>query len=37
LFRHSTQAIEIVDHDLTIRGLNYLYQRNAGLARKPAE
>lgn len=37
LFRHSTQAIEVVDHDLTIRGLNYIYQRNAALARKPVE
>jgi type III pantothenate kinase len=36
LFRHSTNAIEIVDHDITIRGLHYIYQRNAALARKPA-
>jgi type III pantothenate kinase len=37
LFRHSTTTIEFVDHDLTIRGLNYIYQRNAALARKPVE
>lgn len=37
LFRHSTTTIEFVDHDLTIRGLNYIYQRNPALARKPVE
>ena len=30
LFRHSTQVIEHVDHDLTIRGLLEIYRRNAG-------
>ncbi len=35
LFRHSTTAIEHVDHDLTIRGLRLIYERNAVLARKP--
>lgn len=37
LFRHSTTTIEIVDHDLTIRGLRYIYERNADLAVKPVE
>ncbi|MEQ1753115.1 MAG: type III pantothenate kinase [Micropepsaceae bacterium] len=37
LFRHSTTAIEVVDHDLTIRGLRYIYERNASLAVKPVE
>lgn len=37
LFRHSTTTIEIVDHDLTIRGLRYIYERNAELAVKPVE
>jgi type III pantothenate kinase len=37
LFRHSTLAIETVDHDLTIRGLRYIYERNVALARKPVE
>jgi type III pantothenate kinase len=37
LFRHSTHAIEHVDHDLTIRGLRYIYERNVALARKPVE
>jgi type III pantothenate kinase len=35
LFRHSTNAIEHVDHDITIRGLRLIYERNAALARKP--
>jgi type III pantothenate kinase len=35
LFRHSTNAIEYVDHDITIRGLRLIYERNAALARKP--
>lgn len=35
LFRHSTNAIEYVDHDITIRGLRLIYERNAVLARKP--
>jgi type III pantothenate kinase len=30
LFRHSTDIIEYVDHDLTIRGLLEIYRRNAG-------
>jgi type III pantothenate kinase len=37
LFRHSTSAIENVDHDLTIRGLRYIYERNATIAAKPVE
>jgi len=37
LFRHNTNAIEVVDHDLTIRGLRYIFERNAALARKPLE
>jgi len=37
LFRHSTAVIEAVDHDLTVRGLRYIYERNAGKARKPVE
>ena len=37
LFRHSTHAIEHVDHDLTIRGLHYIYERNKALAAKPVE
>jgi type III pantothenate kinase len=37
LFRHSTSVIENVDHDLTIRGLHYIFERNAALARKPIE
>ncbi len=37
LFRHNTNAIEAVDHDLTIRGLRYIFERNAALARKPIE
>ena len=37
LFRHSTTAIEHVDHDLTIRGLRNIYERNASLAVKPVE
>jgi type III pantothenate kinase len=37
LFRHSTSTIEFVDHDLTIRGLRYIYERNASLAGKPVE
>ena len=37
LFRHSTSAIEHVDHDLTIRGLQYIYERNKALASKPIE
>jgi type III pantothenate kinase len=37
LFRHSTHTIEFVDHDLTIRGLRYIYERNAALAIKPVE
>jgi len=37
LFRHSTSAIENVDHDLTIRGLHYIYERNKALASKPVE
>lgn len=37
LFRHSTTTIESVDHDLTIRGLHYIYERNVALARKPVE
>ena len=37
LFRHSTPVIEVVDHDLTIRGLRYIYERNADLAVKPVE
>src|SRR5262245_43815754 len=35
LFRHSTSAIENVDHDLTIRGLRYIYERNAAIAPNP--
>lgn len=37
LFRHSTIVIETVDHDLTIRGLRYIFERNAALASKPVE
>ncbi len=37
LFRHSTSVIENVDHDLTIRGLRYIFERNAALACKPIE
>lgn len=37
LFRHSTPVIEAVDHDLTVRGLRYIYERNATKARKPVE
>lgn len=37
LFRHSTATIEQVDHDLTIRGLRYIYERNAAVAAKPVE
>jgi len=37
LFRHNTLAIETVDHDLTIRGLRYIYERNANIACKPLE
>ena len=37
LFRHSTLVIETVDHDLTIRGLRYIYERNAAIASKPVE
>jgi type III pantothenate kinase len=37
LFRHSTNAIETVDHDLTIRGLRYIFERNAAMAVKPLE
>lgn len=37
LFRHSTPVIEAVDHDLTVRGLSYIYERNATKARKPVE
>jgi len=37
LFRHSTTVIEAVDHDLTVRGLRYIYERNAGKPRKPIE
>lgn len=36
LFRHSTTAIEHVDHDLTIRGLHMIYERNKALAHRPA-
>jgi type III pantothenate kinase len=37
LFRHSTSAIEQVDHDITIRGLHYIYERNRAIACKPIE
>jgi len=37
LFRHSTPAIEAVDHDLTIRGLYYIHTRNAALSRPATE
>jgi len=37
LCRHSTTVIEAVDHDLTVRGLRYIYERNAGKPRKPIE
>jgi type III pantothenate kinase len=37
LFRHNTNAIEAVDHDLTIRGLRYIFERNAAMAVKPIE
>lgn len=37
LFRHSTHTIEHVDHNLTIRGLRYIYERNAHVAVKPVE
>ena len=37
LFRHSTHTIEYVDHNLTIRGLRYIYERNAHVAVKPVE
>lgn len=37
LFRHSTKIIDAVDHDLTVRGLRYIYERNEALARKPVE
>lgn len=37
LFRHSTNAIDVVDHDITIRGLRYIYERNKALACKPLE
>lgn len=35
LFRHNTMSIEAVDHDLTIRGLRYIYELNAA-QRRPA-
>jgi type III pantothenate kinase len=37
LFRHSTSALEYVDHDITIRGLHYIYERNRTIAAKPVE
>jgi type III pantothenate kinase len=37
LFRHSTSAIDVVDHDITIRGLRYIFERNKALACKPLE
>jgi type III pantothenate kinase len=37
LFRHSTVVIEKVDGDLTIRGLRYVYERNAAIVPKPLE
>lgn len=37
LFRHSTTVLEQVDHDITIRGLRYIYERNRTIAAKPVE
>ena len=37
LFRHSTSVLEHVDHDITIRGLRYIYERNRAIAARPVE